>query len=133
VKFGVQVAVAVGLYVSGVKVNLGWLPDWLNLLLSIVWIVGITNAINLLDNMDGLSAGISAVAAAFFMVISAMNDQYFVASLAAAVLGACIGFLFFNTKPASVFMGDAGSLFLGLMLAVLGVKLRFLQNSNFVT
>jgi UDP-GlcNAc:undecaprenyl-phosphate GlcNAc-1-phosphate transferase len=101
-------------------------------LLSIVWIVGITNAINLLDNMDGLSAGISA-AAAFFLVISAMNDQYFVASLAAAVLGACIGFLFFNTKPASVFMGDAGSLFLGLMLAVLGVKLRFPQNSNFVT
>jgi len=133
VKFAVQLAVTFGLYLAGIRVALGWLPPWANVLLSLSWLVGITNAINLLDNMDGLSCGISAVAAAFFTIIGAMNGQYLVSALAAALLGACVGFLFFNTKPASIFMGDSGSLFLGLLLGVIGIKLRFPQNVNFVT
>jgi UDP-GlcNAc:undecaprenyl-phosphate GlcNAc-1-phosphate transferase len=133
VKLGLQLLVGIGLFFAGVRVQLGWLPAWANFGLTILWIAGITNALNLLDNMDGLSGGISAVAAAFFAVIAAMNGQYMVASLSAAVLGACLGFLVFNTKPASIFMGDSGSLFLGLLLAVIGIKLRFPGHSSFVT
>ena len=132
-KWAIQILISCGLFLSGVQVSLGWFPLWANFLLTLFWLTGITNAINFLDNMDGLSCGVSAIAAAFFTVIASMNGQYMVASLAAAVLGACIGFLFFNTKPATVFMGDAGSLFLGMLLAVLGIKLRFPDNLEFVT
>ncbi len=128
-----QITVAGGLVVTGVQVDLGWLPAWANIALTLAWVVGITNAVNFLDNMDGLAGGVCAVATAFLTVIAAMNGQYLVASLAAAVFGACLGFLFFNSKPASIFMGDAGSLFLGFTLAALGIKLRFPENVNFVT
>lgn len=128
-----QVVATAGLILAGVQVHLGWLPGWLNIALTVGWVVGISNAVNFLDNMDGLAGGISAVAAAYFTVIAAMNGQYLVSSLAAAVLGACLGFLIFNSKPASIFMGDAGSLFLGYVLAAVGIKLRFPGNVNFVT
>lgn len=128
-----QIAATGGLVLAGVEVRLGWLPVWVNIAVTIAWVVGISNAVNFLDNMDGLAGGISAVAAAYFAVIAAMNGQYLVSSLAAAVLGACLGFLVFNSKPASIFMGDAGSLFLGYVLAAIGIKLRFPDNVNFVT
>ncbi len=128
-----QIAAAGGLMIAGVQVRLGWLPDWANVTLTVVWVVGISNAVNFLDNMDGLAGGVSAVAAGFFTVIAAMNGQYLVSSLAGAVLGACLGFLVFNSRPASIFMGDAGSLFLGYVLAAIGIKLRFPDNVNFVT
>jgi UDP-GlcNAc:undecaprenyl-phosphate GlcNAc-1-phosphate transferase len=85
--------------------------------------------------MDGVAAGISTVAAAFFTLIAAMNGQYLVSALAAAVVGACLGFLRYNLPlpRASIFMGDAGALFLGFILAILGIKLRFPDNVNFVT
>ena len=133
VRLAVQTTVAVYLYFNGVQVRLHWLPDSVNCLLTLLWLVGITNASNLLDNMDGLNGGISAIAAAFFTVMAALHGQFMVASLSAAVLGACIGFLVFNSRPASIFMGDAGSLFLGLLLAVIGIKLRFPDNVNMVT
>ena len=88
---------------------------------------------NLLDNMDGLSGGVSAIAAAFFLLLAAMSGQYLVGILAAALLGACIGFLMYNVNPASIFMGDTGSLFLGFMMASVGIKLRFPDNVYFVT
>jgi UDP-GlcNAc:undecaprenyl-phosphate GlcNAc-1-phosphate transferase len=92
---------------------------------TLCWIIGICNAINFLDNMDGLAAGITTVASAFFFIIALVEGLGLVASLAAATLGACIGFLFYNFNPASVFMGDAGSMLLGFVLAVLGIKLQF--------
>jgi UDP-GlcNAc:undecaprenyl-phosphate/decaprenyl-phosphate GlcNAc-1-phosphate transferase len=88
---------------------------------------------NLLDNMDGLSGGIACIAAVFFLLFAAMSKQYFVGALAAAVVGACLGFLFYNFNPASIFMGDTGSLFLGFTLGALAIKLRFPTNSAFVT
>lgn len=97
----------------------------LDVLVTVVWVVGICNAINFSDNMDGLAAGISAVAAGSFLLLAAFNGQVLVSSLAAALLGACLGFLFYNFQPALTFMGDAGSLLLGFMLAVLGIKLSF--------
>lgn len=109
------------------------LPEFVNYAITFLWLAGISNAVNFLDNMDGLSAGISAVAAAFIMLLGLQNDQFLVAGLAAAVFGACVGFLRFNFKPAQIFMGDVGALFLGFLLALLGLQLRFPANSSFVT
>ena len=123
-KLGGQVAAGVMLILTGVQVDLVAEP-WVNYTITIIWVVGITNAMNLLDNMDGLSGGIAAVAAAFFFLLAAMSGQYLVASLAIALVGACLGFLRYNFNPASVFMGDTGALFIGFVLAALGIKLRF--------
>lgn len=108
-------------------------PDVIDYALTFLWLAGISNGINFLDNMDGLSAGVSGVASAFILLLGLQNDQFLVSALAAAILGACLGFLRFNFKPAQIFMGDAGALFLGFMLALLGLQLRFPTNSNFVT
>lgn len=121
------------LIASGVRVALPHIPPSLNVMITLVWVAGITNALNLLDNMDGLSGGIAAIAAAFFLLMSAFSEQYLVGALSAAVMGACIGFLIYNFNPASIFMGDSGSLFLGFLLAALGIKLRFPDNVTFVT
>jgi UDP-GlcNAc:undecaprenyl-phosphate/decaprenyl-phosphate GlcNAc-1-phosphate transferase len=128
---GLGAAVAV-LLAFGVGVQLP-LPWWLNYLLTFLWIVGISNATNFLDNMDGLAAGTSGVTAAFVVILAVYNGQYLVSALAAAVFGACLGFLRYNFKPAQIFMGDAGSLFLGFVLATLALLLRFPNNSNLVT
>ncbi|MEE8602932.1 glycosyltransferase family 4 protein [Euzebya tangerina] len=93
--------------------------------ITVVWIVGITNAFNLLDNMDGLSGGITAIASLAFFVIAALSNQYLIASMSIALAGCALGFLAYNWHPARIYMGDAGSLFLGFMLAVLGLRLRF--------
>jgi len=124
---------ALFLVMNDVQVALPYLPPWADVIVTLVWLVGVTNAFNLLDNMDGLSGGIAAIASAFFVLMSAFSGQYLVGALAAAVLGACIGFLVYNYNPASIFMGDSGALFLGFMLAAIGIKLRFPDNVTFVT
>jgi UDP-GlcNAc:undecaprenyl-phosphate GlcNAc-1-phosphate transferase len=98
--------------------------DWVDLVVTVLWVVGITNAINLLDNMDGLSAGVTAIASASFVALAAVNGQYLVAALAAALTGCALGFLRHNFHPATIYMGDAGSLFLGFMLAFLATRIR---------
>ncbi len=115
-------------------VRISFLPwEALNIVATLVWVVLITNAMNLLDNMDGLSGGVAAIAALFFLLFAAMSKQYLVGALAAALVGACIGFLYYNFNPARIFMGDTGSLFLGFTLAAVAIKLRFPDNSPFVT
>ncbi|MEK9149947.1 MAG: MraY family glycosyltransferase [Candidatus Desantisbacteria bacterium] len=99
-------------------------PD-IDIPITFLWVVGITNAFNLLDNMDGLSVGIAGIASSFFFILSAMNGQYLIASLSAALAGSCFGFLKYNFRPAQIFMGDTGSMFLGFLLAIIGLKLRF--------
>ena len=123
VKMFGQIVAALVIINSGVRFTL--LDNlWFDAPLTIFWIVGITNAINFLDNMDGLSSGVSAISATFMFLIAARNGQFLVASLAVALAGVCIGFLRYNFSPASIFMGDSGSMFLGFMLAATGVKLR---------
>lgn len=90
-------------------------------LLSILWIVGLTNAVNLMDNMDGLAGGIAFIAAVCFSVLSSWSGAPLHAGLAAGLAGAAAGFLVFNFPPATIFMGNAGSYFLGFTLAVLGM------------
>jgi UDP-GlcNAc:undecaprenyl-phosphate GlcNAc-1-phosphate transferase len=92
--------------------------------LTVVWVVGITAAFNILDHMDGLDAGIAAIASAFFLIFAVLGGQLLVAPLAAAILGAALGFLRWNFNPAKIFMGDGGALLLGFLLATLGVKLH---------
>lgn len=119
-----QIVAALLLVVGGVGVTI--LPfAWMNAAATILWVVGICNAMNLLDNMDGLSAGVAAIACAFFTLLAIAHGQIWVSIVAAVLLGAILGFLRFNWNPATIFMGDAGSLLLGFMLAVLALKLRF--------
>lgn len=127
-----QIIAAAILIITGVQVQ--FLPyDLLNWIATAIWVVGLTNSINFLDNMDGLSGGIAAIASAFFLLMAVQNGQYLVGGLSAALLGASVGFLVYNFNPASIFMGDTGSLFLGFMLATLGIKLRFPGNIDAIT
>lgn len=105
--------------------HFGPAPFWLlaDMALTMLWVVGITAAFSILDHMDGLCAGIASIAAAFFVLLAASGGQVLVGILAAALLGAAVGFLRWNFNPARVFMGDGGAMFLGFMLAALGLKL----------
>lgn len=123
-KFPAQFIAAGVMIAAGIKIDLLDLP-LLDGALTLVWIVGIINAINFLDNMDGLAAGISAIVAGFIFLLAASQGQELVSALAAALCGSAIGFLIYNFNPATTFMGDMGSLVLGFVLAVLGIKLRF--------
>ncbi len=119
-----QLVAAALLIASGVRVQLTGLV-LIDVVLSGLWLLAITNAINFMDNMDGLAGGVAAIAACAFLLLAVANHQFLVAPLAAAVLGACLGFLVYNFNPATIFMGDQGSLFLGFVLAALAIKLRF--------
>ncbi|MBE6573124.1 MAG: undecaprenyl/decaprenyl-phosphate alpha-N-acetylglucosaminyl 1-phosphate transferase [Ruminococcaceae bacterium] len=91
--------------------------------ITILWIVGLTNAINLIDGLDGLSCGVSAISAASLLLVSILMGESHAATLLMAVLvGACVGFLPFNLNPAKIFMGDTGALFLGYTLSVISIE-----------
>ncbi|HEV2295971.1 MAG TPA: MraY family glycosyltransferase [Tepidisphaeraceae bacterium] len=98
----------------------------LSVILTVLWIVAVTNSFNFLDNMDGLSAGVAAVCATAFLITALTIGQWFVAAALALLLGAVLGFLCFNFPPASIFMGDSGSLVIGFLLGVLTVRTTFL-------
>jgi UDP-GlcNAc:undecaprenyl-phosphate GlcNAc-1-phosphate transferase len=132
IKLLAQILAALLLYANDIYVGVFSHPI-LDLFATIAWVFYITNAVNYLDNMDGLSSGISAIAATFFALMCSFSGQYLVGALSVAVLAACLGFLFYNLNPASIFMGDSGSQFLGFTLAAVGIKLRFPDNSDFVT
>jgi UDP-GlcNAc:undecaprenyl-phosphate GlcNAc-1-phosphate transferase len=130
-----QILGALILVATSVRTELFGHWQWADVTLTVFWVVGITNAFNLLDNMDGLSGGVGAVAAAFFTLLAAMSrpPQVLVGGLSAALFGVCLGFLVYNFNPATIFMGDAGAMFIGYMLAAVGIKLRFPGNVTFVT
>lgn len=127
-KFLGQLVAVLGVMAAGVRVELFKVPvlDWT---LTLLWFTGIINAINFLDNMDGLAAGVSAIAALFMFLLSVSQGQELVSAMSAALCGAAIGFLIYNFNPASSFMGDMGSMILGFLLAVCGIKLRFPEQS----
>ena len=108
--------VIAGLFVSGgVRLVYSFVPA-VDMGITMLWLVGITNALNLLDNLDGLAAGVTAIAAAFLTYFFLSAGLPVEAGITAALAGACLGFLVFNWSPASIFMGDSGSLFLGFLL-----------------
>lgn len=98
---------------------------WLSVGVTAAWFLAVTNAMNFIDNMDGASAGVGAIASAALLAAAAVGGQWFVAWLAAATCGACLGFLVWNFPRARLFMGDGGSLVLGLLLAFLSVRLTY--------
>jgi UDP-GlcNAc:undecaprenyl-phosphate GlcNAc-1-phosphate transferase len=116
VKLVLQIALAVVLVHLGFALRLTAVPA-LNLLITVFWIVGVTNAFNLLDNMDGLAAGMAAIVAAFRLTFFVLDGNPAGAALTAAFLGSLAGFLARNLPPAKIFMGDAGSLFIGFFLS----------------
>jgi UDP-GlcNAc:undecaprenyl-phosphate/decaprenyl-phosphate GlcNAc-1-phosphate transferase len=124
VKLGGQLIAGAVLIAAGIHVRI-FASDVLNVLFTLVWIVGITNAMNFQDNMDGLAAGITAVTSTFFFIMAVQQELSLVGSLAAALAGASVGFLIYNFNPASTFMGDMGSMVLGFLLAVVAIKLDF--------
>ena len=98
--------------------------------LTVIWIVVLTNAINFLDNMDGLAAGVAGIAATVFMAATIINGQYFTAITFGLLAGSLLGFLVYNVAPARIFMGDAGSLVVGFLLATLTVRTTFVDPAN---
>ncbi|TVQ56443.1 MAG: undecaprenyl/decaprenyl-phosphate alpha-N-acetylglucosaminyl 1-phosphate transferase [Phycisphaerales bacterium] len=130
-KLGVQLAIAL-VMVAWFDIRLLTVLDhWLGIgplpsvVVSVLWIIVITNAINFLDNMDGLAAGVCAIAAALFMTATLINAQWFIAGTLALLIGALIGFLIFNFPPAKIFMGDGGSLVIGFLLAILTARTTY--------
>ena len=106
---------------------------WIDYALSFVWFIGIIAAFSILDHMDGLCAGVAAIVFAFSCSFAAVGGQLLVGTLAAAVLGATLGFLRWNFQPARIFLGDGGAMLLGLVAATLGIKLRFPELSPTVS
>jgi UDP-GlcNAc:undecaprenyl-phosphate GlcNAc-1-phosphate transferase len=123
IRVAVEIGAGLMAAAAGARVQLfGNALDWV---ITVVWLVVITNAFNLLDNMDGAAGLIAAVTAVSLATAAGLEGQWLVGGLAAVVGGACTGFLAYNWHPARIFMGDAGSLFIGYLLAVIALKLRF--------
>lgn len=128
IKLGAQVAVAAIAVSQGVTitfVNLfgTYIPLGIfSIPITIFWIVGLTNAINLIDGLDGLSCGVSAICCASLLLVMLLNGDGISALQTAIMVGACLGFLPFNTNPAKIFMGDTGALFLGYVLSLLSIE-----------
>ncbi|HVJ82860.1 MAG TPA: MraY family glycosyltransferase [Planctomycetia bacterium] len=120
-RLAVEVGLVAWLVYLGIGLKLDPLPSWVSGAVTVVWVVGLTNAVNFLDNMDGLAAGVSFLAAAFFAAVMALVGSLFVAGCFLVVAGALLGFLRYNWNPARIFMGDAGSNFLGFWLGMLTV------------
>ena len=110
------------LYLSGSGVEI-FDNQLLNSSATMLWVVTIINALNFIDNMDGLATSISMVASLALFILSYKNNQYLVAALSLAIFSSCLGFLFWNKKPASIYLGDAGSLYLGFLLAAISIRI----------
>ena len=121
VKLVIHITVAVLVMSTGVFIGKGLFPGYIAIPLTFLWVVGITNAMNLLDNMDGLCAGISGIIGLFLGSIFLFSDQGTLSILSFAVAGASFGFLVYNFNPAKIFMGDSGSLSLGFLLSVIAL------------
>jgi len=134
-KLSVQLAVAAGLvlwcnvrvlsFLGNPEAGGGAAGWWASVVISVLWIGVITNALNFLDNMDGLAAGVGLVAGGLYLAATLIGGQWFVAGLAALLVGALLGFLIFNLPPARLYLGDSGSLVVGLMLAVISVRTTY--------
>jgi UDP-GlcNAc:undecaprenyl-phosphate GlcNAc-1-phosphate transferase len=130
IKFLGQFLAAFILYKSGIKIQWDILPDEVNLILTLIWIVGICNAFNIIDIMDGLAAGVTVISSVFlFIMVVLKGNSTVIAVMTLALAGAVLGFLRYNFKPAKIYMGDTGSMFIGLMMGSLTMMVSY-GNSN---
>ena len=132
-KFAVQIVAALVAVSGGNRIeflsninifssNPYWDLGWLSFPITVLWIAGITNAVNLIDGLDGLACGVSTISSMTLLVIALIVTEPDIAILTAALAGACSGFLPYNLNPAKIFMGDTGSTFLGFILATASVE-----------
>ncbi|MDP9131779.1 MAG: undecaprenyl/decaprenyl-phosphate alpha-N-acetylglucosaminyl 1-phosphate transferase [Nitrospirota bacterium] len=115
---------------SGIRIEIASLPDWIDMTLTVFWMIGIINAFNLLDIMDGLSAGVGIISAAFLCVVAILNGDQAIAFMLAALMGSLLGFLRYNWRPATIYMGDAGAMFIGLMLGALSMIGKYTESHS---
>jgi UDP-GlcNAc:undecaprenyl-phosphate GlcNAc-1-phosphate transferase len=115
---------------GGVRINVFVADPWISGAMTIFWIVLMMNSINFFDNMDGLAAGTIAIAMLFFATIAGLNGEYFMAIFSVLSFGICCGFWIFNANPATIFMGDSGSHFLGYSAAVTAAVVTFFNHSS---
>lgn len=122
IRLAYQVVAAISLWLVGVRAGV-FDATWIDLPITVMWVVAVTNAFNFIDNMDGIAAGVTIASALGIAAIAGYNGDYLVTSLALATAGAALGFLRYNIPPAKIFLGDAGSMLLGFMVAALILKL----------
>ena len=115
---------------SGIRISAFIQVDWIQAAITVIWIVLLTNAFNLLDNMDGLSGTVAFICSAALMTLALQTNQFLIAGFLLVLAGAVLGFLFFNFPPAGIFLGDTGSLFIGYMLAVATALTTFITKFN---
>jgi UDP-GlcNAc:undecaprenyl-phosphate GlcNAc-1-phosphate transferase len=106
---------------SGIRIEIAAFPEWLDLVLTVVWMVGLINAFNLLDIMDGLSAGVGAVSASGLLIVALLQGDQTIAFMLVALIGSLLGFLKYNWHPARIYMGDTGAMFIGLLLGAMAM------------
>ena len=128
-KLAGQVLAAAVLVAGGIRTDVLYY-EALNVALTLVWVVGVTNAFNLLDNMDGLSAGVAFVASLVLLVNAWILGEFFISLVLVALMGSLLGFLVYNWHPASIFLGDCGSLFIGFTLASLTLLQRYVSHAS---
>ena len=127
-KFGVQIIGAAFLVFFGVHIKFIFNP-WLDWVITIFWVVGVTNALNLIDIMDGLAGGVTVLAALAFVFVPLGGEPSYVNLVAAALAGSALGFLPFNHQPARIYLGDAGALFIGFTLASVAMGESYTQTN----
>ena len=128
-KFPIQVMIVLAVALLGIRVE--FMPGHvLDVLVTSIWIVGMTNSFNLLDNMDGLTAGVAIISAGILFILAVMQGQVFFALLLAGLAGSCLGFLYYNFNPSKLFMGDSGSLFIGYMFGTLTATGSYVVESS---
>jgi UDP-GlcNAc:undecaprenyl-phosphate GlcNAc-1-phosphate transferase len=115
---------------SDIYIKLGFIPHWLQIIVTVIWLLGLINGFNLIDIMDGLSAGVALIAALILFIVSIIGEREMVAVMSAALAGSLLGFLRYNFYPAKIYMGDAGSMFIGLMLAALSMNGNYTKVNN---
>jgi UDP-GlcNAc:undecaprenyl-phosphate GlcNAc-1-phosphate transferase len=124
-KFIVQVISASLLIFFGIRTRIVYIGDFLNIIITFIWIIGMTNAFNLLDIMDGLAAGVAIIASLAFMFVSLLNGDVNTLVLSLILVGATSSFLIYNLPPAKVYMGNSGSHFLGFILATVALMISY--------
>ncbi len=120
-----QLIAAALLIIFGIFTRISFLPNWVNVILTFIWIIFITNAFNLLDIVDGLTSGLVIVISSTLLVVSLLNGDIFSGIILCALIGSHCGFLRYNYPPAEIYMGDTGSLFSGFVLAAVAVNISY--------
>ncbi|MBN1196256.1 MAG: undecaprenyl/decaprenyl-phosphate alpha-N-acetylglucosaminyl 1-phosphate transferase [Candidatus Aminicenantes bacterium] len=130
IKFFFQIVAAVILLKSGIRLQLSFIQPWLNYLLSFLWILSLINAYNIIDIMDGLATSCALPATLMIFTLAELNGNHMIAIIAVSLAGSLIGFLYFNWSPASIYLGDSGSMVIGMMIGSLVIMIDHTRHND---